>query len=210
MSFAYRISSYNRNRKWKVFQRIFSVTKKTKILDIGFSDKEYSETDNFLEKHYPYRAQITALGIDEPKEFTKRYQDVRAVQYDGKKFPFQNKVFDIAWSNAVLEHVGSTADQVLFLQEIARVASAAFITTPNRHFPIEVHTRIPLLHWLPKNFFDRILHILGKSWATGSYMNLLSEREIRGLLKKAGIANYKILRNRLLFFTLDFVIVIRN
>ena len=24
-----------------------------------------------------------------------------------------------------------------------------FLTTPNRWFPIEVHTRLPLVHWLP-------------------------------------------------------------
>ena len=27
------------------------------------------------------------------------------------------------------------------------------ISTPNRFYPIEFHTKLPLLHWLPKTFF---------------------------------------------------------
>ncbi len=38
----------------------------------------------------------------------------------------------------------------MLLAECCRVAHrAAFVTTPNRWFPIEVHTRIPFVHWLP-------------------------------------------------------------
>jgi hypothetical protein len=32
-----------------------------------------------------------------------------------------------------------------------------FVTTPNRWFPIEVHTQFPLLHWLPKSAYRRLL-----------------------------------------------------
>jgi len=33
--------------------------------------------------------------------------------------------------------------------EALRVAPRVFVTTPNRWFPIELHTRAPLVHWLP-------------------------------------------------------------
>jgi hypothetical protein len=210
-SFAYRVSGFNRRRKWEIFLREFAPQPSDRVLDVGFSDAEYSDTDNFLEKHYLHRSQITALGIDAPSQFPGRYPDVKVVQYEGREFPFADGEFDIAWSNAVIEHVGRHEGrreaQVLFLREIARVSKSAFVTTPNKRFPIEVHTRTPLLHWLPKSWFDRYLGWRGIDWATGDYMDLLSLSELRGLLRDAGITKYRILQNRLLGLTLDFVVM---
>ena len=207
MSFAYTISGWNRRRKWNLFLENMKPARPATILDVGFNAIEYSATDNFLEKNYPFPAQITALGIDSPDDFKKRYPQVRAVRYTGGRFPFADDSFDIVWSNAVIEHVGTRANQLLFLQEMKRVAKHGFITTPNRHFPVEVHTRTPLLHWLPKAVFHGYLRLIGKSWATGNYMNLLSARDLRALLAKSGMGKYQFIRNRLCGFTLDFVIV---
>lgn len=207
MSFAYKISGWNRRRKWQLFLNTIQPTAETSILDCGFSDREFSETDNFLEKNYRYPEQITALSTDESKEFSVRYPHIKNIVYDGKIFPFSDQSFDVCWSNAVLEHVGNQERQILFLKEIKRVAKVAFITTPNRYFPIEVHTHIPLLHFLPKKVFDRYLNLTGNAWAAGDYMHLLSLRDLRRLLHAAGIYQYTIIKNRLLFFVLDFVII---
>jgi len=210
MSIAYKISGFNRKRKWRLFSEKVQWGPDSKILDLGFSEEEFSGTDNYLEKNYPFPKNITALGIDDAKEFRKRYPEVSVIQYDGNLFPFNNKSFDICWSNAVLEHVGEWPRQVSFLSEIKRVSRLAFITTPNRYFPIEVHTRTLLLHFLPKNIFDKYLSFFGKKWATGNYMNLLSYNDVRQLLKEAEINEYKIFRNKLLFFTMDFVVIFKN
>ncbi|MBI4707258.1 MAG: class I SAM-dependent methyltransferase [Candidatus Omnitrophica bacterium] len=207
MSIAYKISSYNRKRKWKIFLREMGSTPDTKVLDVGFEEDERSSTSNFIEKNYPFPRNITALGVEEPKKFLERYPDVRVVVYDGRKFPFEPKSFDVCWSNAVLEHVGGKERQIEFLKEIVKVAKTAFITTPNRHFPVEVHTRSPLLHFLPKKFFDRYLSLIGKEWATGDYMNLLTLKDVHELLAGAGISQYKIIKHRLFFFTYEFIII---
>lgn len=206
---AYTISGWNRRRKWKLFLECMKPTQNTKILDVGFNNVEYSETDNFIEKNYPHLTHVTALGIGESELFKKKYPEVSTVVYDGKVFPFGDKKFDLCWSNAVIEHVGTREDQKFFLSEINRVARTFFITTPNKFFPFEVHTRVPLLHiLLPKKWFDRILKMIGKGWATGNYMRLLSYRDIKALLKEVGIVEYKIIRNRFCGFTLDFVIMV--
>ncbi|MEO1377925.1 MAG: class I SAM-dependent methyltransferase [Cyanobacteria bacterium J06635_10] len=233
MSLAYKVSGWNRKRKWETFLKEIQPTAKNTILDIGFSEEEYSDTDNFLEKHYPQTEQITALCLETPeaylhargdadfqvpesaialkkKQASKRYPQLEIVTYDGKTFPFTDKTFDICWSNAVLEHVGDNQEQINFLKEIKRVAKKAFITTPNRYFPVEVHTRIPLLHFLPKKIFDRFLHFIGKGWAADEYMYLLSLSDLCKRLEAAGITKYKIIKNRLLLFTLDFVVVFEN
>ena len=207
MSLAYTVSAYNRQRKWDLFLSEIHPTPAMRVLDVGYSAQEHSNTDNFIEKHYPYPRQLTALGVDEPTDFACRYPEVKVVQYDGVDFPFDNGSFDVCWSNAVIEHVGNHDRQVKFLAEIARVAKTAFVTTPNRFFPIEVHTRTPLLHYLPDSVFHRYLCLIGKSWAAGDYMELLSLNDIKSIATEAGIENLRIVKNHLLGFTLHFVML---
>src|SRR4029078_13122637 len=50
------------------------------------------------------------------------------------------------------------------IRECARVARRGLcITTPNRWFPVEFHTQLPLVHWLPKPWFRTILQAIGQS-----------------------------------------------
>ena len=207
-SIADRVSAFNRARKWRYFSRVVPITSALSVLDVGFSDKEFSGGANYLEKHYPYPERITALGIEEPVEFRVRYPKVKVVRYDGGRFPFADDAFDIAWSNAVIEHVGRRDRQLFFLQEMVRVSRMAFLTTPNRRFPVEVHTRTPVLHYLPKRLFDAYLRAIGKGWAAGEYMHLLGRRDLISLLRDAGVERYDLIENRLAGLVLDFVVII--
>jgi hypothetical protein len=58
------------------------------------------------------------------------------------------------------------------------VGRRVFITTPNRRFPVEVHTRLPFVHWLPDRMAHGVYQAVGKSFAT----------EVR-LLSKSGLAS---------------------
>src|SRR5947208_15220808 len=71
--------------------------------------------------------------------------------------PFPDKHFDIVFSNAVVERAGNSEDQAAFISEACRVGRRVFITTPNRWFPVEHHTAVPLLHYLPKRMYRVIL-----------------------------------------------------
>lgn len=207
MRFAHKISAYNRSKKWGLFLKEIAPTQAMRVLDVGFSEEEYSSNDNFIEKHYPHPEMLTALGIDIPVKFKKRYPKITAVHYDGSAFPFEDKTFDVLWSNAVIEHVGDRNKQLFFLKEIRRVSKKAFITTPNRFFPIEVHTRTPLLHYLPEKIFDKYLTLIGKRWATSEHIRLLSLADIKALLADADITEYRIIKNMLVRLILDFVVL---
>lgn len=207
MDISYKISRWNRDRKWKIFTTLFRIDENIKILDIGYQSVENRDIDNYLEKHYPYPENITALGIEDPTNLMGKYPQIKVIRYDGINFPFKNKEFDIGWSNAVLEHVGDRNAQIHFLKEVNRVCKFFFITTPNKFFPIEIHTKIPLLHFLlPKKWFDIILKLTGKSWATENYMRLCSRRDLQKMLTEAGITDYKIIKNKFFIFTIDFII----
>ena len=207
MSLTEKISRANRDRKWAFFMAQVAPTPEMLVLDVGFSDIEYSSVDNYIEKHYPYPERLTALGIDSSKNFQRLYPNVKVITYDGTRFPFADKQFDVCWSNAVLEHVGDSDRQVSFLKEVKRVSRKAFITTPNRLFPVELHTRTPLLHYLPKRLFDWCIKLAGKKWAAGDFMHLLSESDLRRRLAQAGIEDYQLIRNRFFGFAMDFVVL---
>jgi len=208
MDIAEIVSKKNRVHKFQFFMDRFNPGIEDKILDIGANDIEYSENDNMLEKLYPYKKNILVLGLHKYEEFSKRYKDIRTVTYDGNIFPFEDKSFDFGWSNAVLEHVGDVDRQVLFIKEMVRTCKRVFLTTPNRFFPVEVHTRIPLLHYLPKRIFDRILVAIGQKWASGDYMYLLSRKKLVGILEEAGVKSYTIKSNRFMCFVMDFMVII--
>lgn len=197
-------------RKFNLFMHLFKPTEKTTIIDVGASEKEYQDNANIIEKKYPYPEKITVLGVDDYKEFLKRYSKVKVIHYSGDSFPLKDKSFDICWCNAVLEHVGSRHKQEQLLKEICRVSKAAFLTTPNRFFPMETHTRIFFLHYLPKSIFDKFLKTVGKSDKADNYMHLLGLRDITNLLARCKITNYRIIKNKILCFTIDFVVVIQS
>ncbi|WP_205371032.1 hypothetical protein [Thermoleptolyngbya sp. PKUAC-SCTB121] len=85
-------------------------------------------------------------------------------------------------SFAVIEHVGSRAQQRAFVQELCRVGKQVYIATPNRWYPVEFHTILPLIHWLPARWFRRILRLLGHDfWAKEANLNLLTLSEFKQL-----------------------------
>lgn len=207
---AVNISIKNRKKKYQYFLEQMKPDSGTQILDVGFTEDDPYPGINFLERNYPYHKNITALGIEEASTFKKNFPEVKVVMYDGNIFPFADKTFDIAWSNAVIEHVGGYDKQVLFLSELLRTSKSIFITTPNRWFPIEVHTRLPFLHYLPKNIFDKLLSMFGKGWAAGDYMNLLSVNDLKKMLKQLNVNNYAIKRNKKFGTTMDFVLIVKQ
>jgi hypothetical protein len=55
-------------------------------------------------------------------------------------------------------------------------------TTPNRRFPIELHTFLPFLHWLPDAQYRGALRLLGQSYfAEVGNLNLLDGSSLLGL-----------------------------
>lgn len=157
------ISLRSRRRKFRLFMELLRPTEETTIVDVGVADAPFgagqggAATYNFLEAMYPWRARITAVSIDELPRFREAFPEIRTVHADGRDLPFADGEFDVAFSNAVVEHLGDRAAQEAFVRELCRVARRVFVTTPNRLFPIDPHTLLPLVHWLPQRARERLL-----------------------------------------------------
>jgi SAM-dependent methyltransferase len=178
------ISLGSRKRKLRLFLDELRPTADTTVLDVGADELAFGEGDgcgtlNFFEELYPWPERITALGLQDGAGFRDRYPHVEYVQGDVLALPFADGEFDIVFSNAVVEHVGGREQQRRFVSETLRVGRRAFITTPNRRFPLEVHTRLPLVHWLPDAIAHRVYDATGKGFA--KEIRLLSPHRFESL-----------------------------
>lgn len=175
-----------------MFQRFLDLTgvrPDQTVLDVGATSDDELEASNYLEAWYPYKDHITACGVDDASFLERKYPGLRCVQADGRALPFGDQDFDVVHSSAVLEHVGSREQQATFISELVRVARhATFLTTPNRWFPVEFHSALPLAHWLPPAAFRAILRALGHDQlAREENLNLLSARDLRQLCRELGL-----------------------
>jgi hypothetical protein len=153
----------------------------TTILDIGVSDV-VNDGANLLERQYTYPKNITAAGLGEGSGFAETYGIGRYVQIEANgRLPFPDKSFDIATSNAVVEHVGGREQQKALVSELRRVARQVFLSAPNRYFPVEHHTAVPLMHyWRPS--FALACKATGKSyWLDPANLTLISKGDLQRL-----------------------------
>jgi hypothetical protein len=161
---ASQVSMRSREQKLRLFLELLEPGPETTVVDVGVTDAPFGSgsSDNFFEALYPWPERITAVGVTELDRFQAAFPNVRAVRADGRGLPFADGEFDIAFSNAVVEHVaGGREGQRQFVHELCRVARRVFVTTPNSHFPLEVHSLVPFAHWLPRRQRDRILRARG-------------------------------------------------
>ena len=167
---ASRVSMRSRRRKLDLLLELLQPGPETSVVDVGVTDAPFGDgsSDNFFEALYPWPDRITAVGHTELDRFAAAFPQVRAVRADGRDLPFADGEFDLGFSNAVVEHIaGGREGQRRFVHELCRVSNSVFLTTPNRWFPVEVHTLLPFVHWLPAGArarvipFDDVLDPLG-------------------------------------------------
>jgi SAM-dependent methyltransferase len=189
-NFAARVSLWNRERKMRLFLETLQPDAETTVVDVGVGDTGFSteggvaQTHNFFEAMYPWPERITAVSDVPLPRFMELFPMIRSVTADGRELPFDDGAFDIAFSNAVIEHVGGRDDQRRFVHELCRVARRVFISTPNRWFPVETHTLLPFVHWLPRGARDAVFRAVGQgTWAD---VNLLNSRQLVALFPDPG------------------------
>jgi SAM-dependent methyltransferase len=153
-----------------------------KIIDVGAGRGSALERFNRTN-------QITAVDLEPCDGPWLRGPNVSVLQGDGTALEFEDRSFDVAFSNSVIEHI-PREQQAAFASEIGRVATSYFVQTPNKWFPIEPHWQLPFVHFLPVTVRKALNRRFSFGWMSrGHYreINLVSAREMRRLFPDAEI-----------------------
>lgn len=180
-----------------MYQRVLTLAapgRDSRVLDVGVTPDMEILYNNFFERWYPHPARLTACSIEDCSNLETHFPGLIFRRVEGRNLPFRDGEFDLAVSFAVLEHVGVEPDQRHFLTELARVADEFVAYTPYRYFPVEMHTLLPLVHWLPSAMYRALWRKLGLVfWADERNLNLLSLATVRRLLPSLGGARIRLL-----------------
>ena len=159
-----------------------------RLLDIGFGGGEYSLAFS--------KAGAEVYGLEVNRvlhtiaEAHLKEEGVRADLriYDGNTFPFADDFFDHAFSVSVLEHV---SDAPLMMREVSRVLKPGgkfYLAFPNRWRPIEAHTGILFLSYLPRSLAQMLMKRLWKRNAIEELnLHFLSYWSLKRLLRGNGL-----------------------
>ena len=189
-----RLVSQARFKMYEVMRSMVPIDEMETILDVGVTTDKACGFSNFFERLTVRPERITAISDQDASWISKEWKGVKFVRGDARRMPFEDDTFDFVFSSAVIEHVGSRACQLAFLKECVRVARKhIFITTPNRWYPLEMHSGLPILHWLPPTLFRRILYAIGfHELAKESNLNLLSSSELRVMCSRLEVKSSEI------------------
>ena len=207
-SYLLKILKYNRLK----IQQIFENNIKFKnLLDVG-TTPIFDEYNNILLHSFKNNNNITSLSNLDCSLLKKNFTKVKFIKGDARKMKFKQNSFDTVYSSATIEHVGSRSNQKKFIKECYRVSRKdVFITTPNKFYPIEFHTKIPFLHFLPSRIYRQILFHLGYSFfSKEKNLNLLTARDLKNICFSLKIKNYNIIEHKFLFMTSNLILHIKK
>lgn len=96
---------------------------------------------------------------------TTLLKNFKTTQGDARKMDqFADLSFDVAFSNSVIEHLGTWEDQVSMAMEMQRVAKRIFLQTPNYYFPFEPHFLFPFFQFFPLSVKTWMLQNFKLGW----------------------------------------------
>jgi len=144
------VCPYFRAKRVRRFLELYKPDQNCRILDLGGLPHFW---------RVPIEAQVTLLNIHPLEDYQLAYMppNMTSVVGDGTRLPFNDREFDIVFSNSVIEHVGTWENQKALAHEVHRVGRSHWVQTPAYEFPVEPHYFTPIVHWLPKRVQRRML-----------------------------------------------------
>lgn len=138
------LANQYRNKRFELFRRLMSqLDKPIRILDVGGTQQFWVIMGFTATQGMP----ITILNVTKQPVSLPHFSSMAGDAKDLTQF--EDRHFDVVFSNSVIEHVGGYEDQRRMAEEIKRVGKRYFIQTPNRYFPIEPHFLFPGFQFLP-------------------------------------------------------------
>ncbi|MDR2526524.1 MAG: methyltransferase domain-containing protein [Rickettsiales bacterium] len=211
-SWADRAAYAARLQIYKILSQNIDLDNLMSIIDVGVTADKTQISSNFFENLYPYPERIVAFSDQDAVWMEDKYKGLKFKRGTALEMPFEDNTFDLVFSSAVIEHLGTSENQNKFIGECLRIAKKyIFITTPNRYYPIELHTALPLIHWLPKSIHRKILKAIGNDFLSlEANLNLLTKKELRMFCKEKEIKKYKLLTAKFLGLSSNLLLLIEK
>jgi 2-polyprenyl-3-methyl-5-hydroxy-6-metoxy-1,4-benzoquinol methylase len=129
----------------------FNDNEKLHILDVGGKAYFWNDTSIISRPN----TTITLLNLSPEKV---NHPALKSITGDATNLSeFNDKHFDLVFSNSVIEHLYTKENQEKMAKECVRVGKKFYIQTPNKHFIIEPHYALPFFQYLPNSLAFIIL-----------------------------------------------------
>ncbi len=159
------------------------------VLDIGTTSDTENKSSNLIIKNLKNVKNLSSISdqlITSPF-FKKKLQ--KSIVQNFSEHEIENFKSDLVVSNATIEHVGNYKNQKAMVRNMIKLSKKmVIISTPYRYHPLEFHTKIPFIHWLPKKIHRNILKNFNLSfYSKEENLNLLSESDFSSFIKNEEI-----------------------
>jgi 2-polyprenyl-3-methyl-5-hydroxy-6-metoxy-1,4-benzoquinol methylase len=144
-------NQFRKKRFLFFLKKLNKMQKPVTILDVGGKINFWENRD--LAGNSDYK--ITIVNIEKEKSL---YSNIKTKMGDATDLSqFNNKSFDIAHSNSVIEHLYNFDNQKKMASEIIRVGKKHIVQTPNKKFFLEPHYLLPFFQFMPDDLKYLIL-----------------------------------------------------
>ena len=155
------------------------------VLDIGTTNDTKNKSSNFIVKNLKNIKNFYSISdqLITSSFFKKTLQ--KSITENFSEYEIENLKSDLVISNATIEHVGNYDNQKAMINNMIKLSKKMIIiSTPNRYHPLEFHTKIPFIHWLPKNIHRKILKSIGLPFfSKEENLNLLSKSDFNSFVE---------------------------
>jgi Methyltransferase domain len=137
-------SNQLRARRFRQFEKLTTpLPRPLRILDVGGTN------DYWQQRGWAGRDDVQIFSLNLVAE-QKRHDNITPIAGSAIDLSqFDDRSFDVVFSNSVIEHLFTFENQRRMASEIQRVGKAFWVQTPNFWFPLEPHFQVPGWQWLP-------------------------------------------------------------
>jgi len=178
-----------REQRYRLFVELCNLRPEDRILELGAGRGEalarFNKTNEIVAVDLKFR-KAKSEWLEQP--------NVTTMVADATALPFEDRSFDVVFSNSVIEHIPRDRRQA-FASEVRRVGHRYFVQTPNKYFPIEPHYQLPLFQFVPESLRRRFNEHIGVGYmprGTWSEITLLSAGDLQKLFPDAIIARERV------------------
>lgn len=169
-----------REKRAETFRKTFYFDSQTKILDLGSEDGSNIASILNGANVTPQNVFIADIEASKLEIGHKKYGFSIILLDEFGSLPYPDQFFDLVYCSSVIEHVTIPKEQVwnseiafkeiseqhqkAFAAEIIRVGKQYFVQTPSKNFPVESHSWLPLINFLPRRALISLLRLTNAFW----------------------------------------------